>query len=143
MPRRSIFGIGALLLCFAVLAGPASAAKKLVFKTTFFPDPPDPAGGQLFILKDSPTDYLISGGVDSKNPECEFRRTIRLHVIHANNTDTVIAAKKTKRSGLFNFRVPLTPREGVYASTPARQFVTESGKRVHCATGRTPPQYPT
>jgi hypothetical protein len=143
MLRRSIVGTGLFLLCIAVLAGPAAAAQKLVSKTTFFPLPPDPGGGELFILKDSPTEYLVSSGLYSKRAECEFRRTIRLHVIHADNTDTVIASAKTKRSGLFNFRVPLVPGEGVYASTPAKEFVTKSGKRVHCATGRTNPQYPT
>jgi hypothetical protein len=142
MRLRPVAGLAVLVVCVAVLAAPA-AAKKLVFKTTIEPEPPVPGGGQLFILKDSPTEYLVSGGVNSKRAECEFRRTIRLHAIHADNTDTVIASRKTKRSGLFSFRVPLVPGEGVYASTPAKKFVTESGKRVHCATGRTIPQYPT
>jgi hypothetical protein len=140
MLRRSIVGAGLLLLCIAVLAGPAGAAKRPVLKTTFFPDPPNPGGGDLFILKDSPTEYLVSGGVNSKRGECESRRTIRLHVIHADSTDTVIASKQTKRSRLFNFRVQLVPGESVYATTPAKVAVIRSGKTVNCAAGRSDPQ---
>ncbi|MGH2983280.1 MAG: hypothetical protein ACRDK5_03340 [Solirubrobacterales bacterium] len=79
----------------------------------------------------------------SKSWRCELQRTIRLHVIHPDNADTVIASRKTKSSGLFNFRVPLAPGEGVYVSTPAKDFVIKSGARIHCATGRSIPQYPT
>jgi hypothetical protein len=132
--------LGVLVVCLAVFVAPA-AAKKLVFKTSFQPDPPVP-GGELFIIKDSPTEYLVSGEVISKRAECHLRE-VRLHVIHADNTDTVIASRKTKGGGLFNFRVPLVPGEGVYVTTPAKEFVTKSGKRVHCATGRSNPQYPT
>jgi hypothetical protein len=140
MPRRLIVGLGVALLCIAVLAGPAGAANRRALETTFFPDPPDPRGGDLFILKDSPTLYLVSGGVNSKRGECESRRTIRLHVIHADSTDTVIASMQTKRSRLFNFRVPLVPGESVYATTPVKKAVIRSGKRVLCAAGRSDPQ---
>jgi hypothetical protein len=140
MLRRSIVGLGVALVYVAALAGPAGAARLPVLETTFFPDPPVPGGGDLFILKDSPTAYLVSGGVDSKRGECESLRTIRLHVIQADGTDTVIASKQTKRSRLFNFRVPLVPGESVYVTTPAKQAVIRSGKRVRCAAGRSNPQ---
>jgi hypothetical protein len=140
MLRRSTVGLGVALLGVAVLAVLAGATKRPVLETTFFPDPPDPGGGDLFILKDSPTEYLVSGGVNSKRGECESRRTIRLHVIHADSTDTVIASKQTKRSRLFNFRVPLVPSESVYATTPAKKAVIRSGKWVRCAAGRSNPQ---
>lgn len=140
MLRWSILGLGVGLLCAAVLAGPAGAVKLPVLQTTFFPDPPGPGGGDLFVLKDSPTAYLVSGGVNSKRGECESRRTIRLHVIQADGADTVIASKQTKRSRLFSFRVPLVPGESVYASTPAKDALIRSGKRVRCAAGRSNPQ---
>jgi hypothetical protein len=33
--------------------------------------------------------------------------------------------------------------EGVFVSSPAREVTLKSGKRLHCATGRTTPVYPT
>jgi hypothetical protein len=125
--------IAALALCAALsLAAPASA-KRVAAKTQF---------GPLLILKDNPTEYLVSGKVIAKGASCRFQRKISLHVIHADNTDTVVASKKTKSGvGLFNFRVPLAPGDGVYVTTPAKDFVKKSGTRVHCATGRSLPQY--
>jgi hypothetical protein len=134
MRLRAVALLGVLVVCIAVLATPA-AAKKLSVKTTF---------GPLLIIKDNPTEYLVQGKVIAKGAGCRFQRVVRLHVIHPNNTDTVIASRKTKSGvGLFSFRVPLVPSESVYVSTPAKEFTKKSGIKVHCATGRSVPQLPT
>jgi hypothetical protein len=143
MLRRLILGAGAFLLCVALLAGPVGAAKKLVFMTTFPPLPIAP-NTPLYIIKDSPTLYLVEGQLSStragKRAGCHVRRQVRLHVLHPNNTDTVIASWKPKSISLFNFRVELVPSDSVYVSTPAKELVTRSGKRVRCASGRSVPQ---
>jgi hypothetical protein len=111
---------------------------------TTFPPLPIAPNTPLFIIKDSPTLYLVEGQLSStragKRAGCHVRRKVRLHVLHPNNTDTVIASWKPKSISLFNFRVELVPSESVYVSTPAKEFVTRSGKRVHCASGRSVPQ---
>ena len=143
MLRRLILGVGVFLLGVALLAGTVGAAKKVVFKTTFPPLPIAP-NTPLSITKDSPTLYLVEGQLSStragKRAGCHVRRHVLLHVLHPNNTDTVIASWKPKSLSLFNFRVELMPSDSVYVSTPAKNLVTRSGKRVRCASGRSVPQ---
>jgi hypothetical protein len=135
MRSRSIAIVGSLAICASLLAAPAGAAKKLNSPTTI---------GPLEIIKDNPTQYLVSGKVVAKTAGCRFQRIIQLHVIHPNNTDTIVLSRKTKSGvGLFSFRTELQPREAVYVTTPAKRFVTKNGKRVHCAAGSSIPQFPT
>jgi hypothetical protein len=133
MTSKVLAGIAAVAVSIAA-AGAAFAfeaeagSTKRALKTRIEP---------LLIIKDSPTQYLISGKLISKRAGCRFRRTVRLHVLHPDNTDTVVSSTKTKSGvGLFNFRVDLLPSDDVYVTTPAKEFVTKSGKRIHCATGR-------
>jgi len=65
-------------------------------------------------------------------------------LVHVDNSVTVVDTDKTRSGvGLFAVRAFLAPREGVFVSSPAREVTLKSGKRLHCATGRTTPVYPT
>jgi hypothetical protein len=125
--------LAALAVCAAPLAASA-AGKKRASKTRIEP---------LSIIKDNPTQYLVSGKLIAKSARCRFQRTVSLHVIHADNSDTVVLSTKTSSgTGIFHFRAALAAREGVYVTAPAKEFVIKSGTRVHCGAGRSIPQYP-
>jgi hypothetical protein len=134
MRPRPIAALGALVVCASLLATPATA-KKRTTKTRIEP---------LSIIKDNETQYLISGRLIAKTARCRFQRTVSLHVIHADSTDTVVLSTKTNSgTGAFHFRAALAAGEGVYVTTSAKNFVIKSGTKVHCGTGRSIPQYPT
>jgi hypothetical protein len=87
--------------------------------------------------------YQVSGKVLSKSPACRFRRAASLHVVHPDNTDTIADVQMTKSGvGLFTVRAALSPGEGLFVTVAARNLTLKSGKRLHCATGRTTPIYP-
>jgi len=95
------------------------------------------------VLLNSAGQYEVSGKLISKSPACRFRRTVRLHVIHTDNSEAVVDTQKTKSGvGLFTLRAFLAPHEGLFVTVAARDVTIKSGKRLHCATGRTAPLYP-
>jgi hypothetical protein len=134
MRLRATLVLVALAACAAIVAAPA-AGKGLTTPTTI---------GPLLIIKDNPTQYLVSGKVVAKTAGCRSQRTVALHVQHPGSVDTIVASTKTNAGpGLFSFRVALTPSDSVFVATPPKKFVTKSGKRVRCLAGQSIPQRPT
>jgi hypothetical protein len=87
--------------------------------------------------------YQVTGKVLAKSPACRFRRAASLHVLHPDNTDTIADVQMTKSGvGLFTVRAALSPGEGLFVTVAARNLTIKSGKRLHCATGRTTPIFP-
>jgi hypothetical protein len=87
--------------------------------------------------------YEIYGKVLSKSPACRFKRSVSLHVVHRDGSFGVADTKTTKSGvGLFTLRSALAPGEGYFISAASRNLTLKSGKRLHCATGRTTPVYP-
>jgi hypothetical protein len=87
--------------------------------------------------------YEVTGKVLAKSPACRFRRVASLHVLHPDNTDTIADVQMTKSGvGLFTVRAALSPGEGLFVTVAARNLTIKSGKRLHCATGRTTPIFP-
>jgi hypothetical protein len=135
--RRRLAGIAAALAIaiggMAIVAEPASA--KVALKTRI------ELGS---VLLNSAGQYEVSGKLLSKSPACRFRRVVSLHVVQADNTDTISDKQKTKSGvGLFTVRAALAPGEGLFVTVAARDVTIKSGTRLHCATGRTTPIYPT
>ena len=96
-----------------------------------------------YALLNSAGQYEVQGKVVSKSPACRFRRAVSLHVVHADNSDTVADTHKTRSGvGLFTLRAALAPGEGFFVTVAARDVTMKSGKRLHCGTGRSIPVYP-
>jgi len=136
MTRRSLAGITAALVI--ATGGMAIAAEAASAKTTLT------TRIELeSVLLNGTGQYEVSGKLLSKSPACRFRRVVSLHVVHPDNTDTIADIQKTKSGvGLFTVRAALASGEGLFVTVAARNLTLKSGKRLHCATGRTTPIYP-
>jgi hypothetical protein len=87
--------------------------------------------------------YVVGGRLAVKRP-CRLNRTVSLHVVHADGTNTVADTQKLTRSGVgvFNMQATLGTNEGLFVTAARLNVTLKSGARFHCAAASTPPIYP-